>query len=189
MSEPRARQDRGLLRPVRHEPAQPHRRFEQVRSDTFDFIIPGTKKGGTSSLYAYLSQHPETGPTSSKEIHYFNRWYANGLNWYRAFFPHFDEARYCGGPARTTSSTLRRHSALPPTCLRLRSSSYYATRLTGPTPITGCSQDEGTSDGRSKMSPQTSHCIWQRPGAARVWNGSSLPTSSGASTPSKSPPD
>jgi hypothetical protein len=88
MREPGARQDR-------HEPT--YSAIETAHERRLpNFIIPGTQKGGTSSLYAYLSQHPEAGPTARKEIHYFNRWYAKGLDWYRAFFPRFDEARYCG---------------------------------------------------------------------------------------------
>ena len=59
-----------------------------------DFIIIGAQKSGTSSLYAYLGQHPQLLPSSSKEVHFFD----GGLNpkvdsfekgqvWYRAHFP------------------------------------------------------------------------------------------------------
>lgn len=53
-----------------------------------DFIIIGTQKGGTSSLYSYLMQHPGIIPALDKEIHFFdspsNR--AKGLYWYRKYF-------------------------------------------------------------------------------------------------------
>jgi sulfotransferase family protein len=52
-----------------------------------DFIIIGAQKGGTTSLYAYLSQHPDIARALRKEIHFFNEHYKNGLHWYRSFFP------------------------------------------------------------------------------------------------------
>lgn len=59
-----------------------------------DFIIIGAPKCGTSSLYYYLSQHPQIKPCIKKEINFFNAGkdphvddYAKGLSWYRAFFP------------------------------------------------------------------------------------------------------
>jgi hypothetical protein len=53
-----------------------------------DFIIIGTMKGGTSSLYSYMVQHPSIKPSRVKELHYFNRYYhERSLAWYRSFFP------------------------------------------------------------------------------------------------------
>ena len=52
-----------------------------------DFIILGTEKGGTSSLYRYLIQHPLINSSVTKEINYFNKYYDRGLNWYRVCFP------------------------------------------------------------------------------------------------------
>jgi hypothetical protein len=37
-----------------------------------DFIIIGAQKGGTTSLYNYLIQHPQIAPAAQKEIHYFD---------------------------------------------------------------------------------------------------------------------
>ncbi len=59
-----------------------------------DFIIIGAQKSGTTSLYSYLSQHPQLVPSINKEVHFFD----GGLNpnvdtfdkgeaWYRAHFP------------------------------------------------------------------------------------------------------
>lgn len=59
-----------------------------------DFIIIGAQKAGTSSLYAYLSQHPQIVPSLVKEVYFFD----GGLNpnvdnfklgqaWYRIHFP------------------------------------------------------------------------------------------------------
>lgn len=51
-----------------------------------DAIIAGTMKSGTTSLFKYLSEHPEIGPSTTKEVHYFDREYERGDNWYRSHF-------------------------------------------------------------------------------------------------------
>lgn len=55
-----------------------------------DFLIIGVQKGGTTSLYHYLGQHPRVRAVEPKEIHYFDRHYAQGGSWYRS---HFGESR------------------------------------------------------------------------------------------------
>jgi len=52
-----------------------------------DFLIIGTQKGGTSSLYNYLSQHPDTQLPHPKEVHYYDYNYEKGLSWYKNHFP------------------------------------------------------------------------------------------------------
>ncbi len=52
-----------------------------------DFIIIGTQKGGTSSLYDYLAQHPCIAPALESEVHFFDANFHKGINWYRAHFP------------------------------------------------------------------------------------------------------
>lgn len=54
-----------------------------------DFIIIGAQKSGTSSLYYYLSQHPQLTMSVEKEIHYYNYYlqHGKGLSWYKSFFP------------------------------------------------------------------------------------------------------
>lgn len=59
-----------------------------------DFIIIGAQKSGTSSLYNYLSQHPDIIHPITKEVHYFDGGldpkvdnYQKGEAWYRAHFP------------------------------------------------------------------------------------------------------
>ena len=51
-----------------------------------DFLIVGVQKGGTTSLYNYLIQHPDVVPASRKEVHYFDRNVHRSLNWYKAHF-------------------------------------------------------------------------------------------------------
>ncbi len=52
-----------------------------------DFIIIGTQRGGTTSLYYYLTEHPGIIPALDKEIHFFDVHYRQGLRWYRSQFP------------------------------------------------------------------------------------------------------
>jgi hypothetical protein len=52
-----------------------------------DYIILGTQRGGTTSLYNYLAGHPKILPGFLKETHFFDRYYKWGLGWYRANFP------------------------------------------------------------------------------------------------------
>lgn len=52
-----------------------------------DVLIIGTQRGGTSSLYKYLGQHPAVIPSIRKEVEYFSTRYTEGLAWYRSHFP------------------------------------------------------------------------------------------------------
>jgi len=52
-----------------------------------DYYILGVVKGGTTSLYNYLIEHPDIQPSVGKEIDYFGELYYRGLNWYKACFP------------------------------------------------------------------------------------------------------
>lgn len=51
-----------------------------------DFLIIGTQKGGTTSLYSYLAAHPKVSPAITKEVHYFDFHYHCGDLWYCAHF-------------------------------------------------------------------------------------------------------
>lgn len=51
------------------------------------FLIIGTQRGGTTSLYNYLVQHPRVKGALRKEVHYFDFNYSKGLTWYLAHFP------------------------------------------------------------------------------------------------------
>ena len=52
-----------------------------------DFIIAGVQKGGTSSLYRYLEQHPDTKMPFRKQLHFFDRSWHRGFKHYQAAFP------------------------------------------------------------------------------------------------------
>lgn len=51
------------------------------------FIIIGTQKGGTSSLFEYLLQHPQIQGSFIKEVQYFTERHWIGERGYKAFFP------------------------------------------------------------------------------------------------------
>jgi hypothetical protein len=55
------------------------------------FIIVGTQKGGTATLYRYLCRHSQISPAIRKEVHYFDLNYDRGIDWYKAFFPYTRE--------------------------------------------------------------------------------------------------
>lgn len=56
-----------------------------------DFLIIGTKRGGTTSLWFALAEHPDVAPLfpaaqELKSAHYFDIHYDRGPRWYRSFF-------------------------------------------------------------------------------------------------------
>jgi hypothetical protein len=69
-----------------------------------DFLILGTQKGGTTSLYAYLTDLPQVISVERtwKEVHYFasypnpNNYTVLGPGWYRSHFPRRSELRAAG---------------------------------------------------------------------------------------------
>ena len=52
-----------------------------------DFVIIGAQKSGTTSLYNFVTKHPDIAPAAKKEIHYFAIHYNLGEMWYRSNFP------------------------------------------------------------------------------------------------------
>lgn len=52
-----------------------------------DFLILGAQRGGTTSLFRYLEQHPDVVASTRKELHYFDYQFTRGANWYRGHFP------------------------------------------------------------------------------------------------------
>lgn len=59
-----------------------------------DFLVIGSRKCGTTSLYEYLTEHPCVLPALSKEIFYFSHHHARGELWYRRNFPLRAEQRF-----------------------------------------------------------------------------------------------
>jgi hypothetical protein len=53
-----------------------------------DFIIIGAQKGGTTSLYRYLAEHPRVAPAAEKQVDFFaHESYKRGPGWYLSRFP------------------------------------------------------------------------------------------------------
>jgi hypothetical protein len=67
-----------------------HRRLTARWRRLPDYLIIGAQKCGTSSLYAYLSNHPQILPAFKKEVGFFNRTYHHGPRYYQSYFPHRD---------------------------------------------------------------------------------------------------
>lgn len=57
-----------------------------------DFLLIGAKRGGTTSLWRYLSEHPDVldlfpRPENLKGMYYFDEQFDRGDRWYRSHFP------------------------------------------------------------------------------------------------------
>lgn len=64
-------------------------RFKKVTSQlrlSPTYLIIGTQKGGTTSLYRYLSGHPDIRESYVKEVHFFDLNFDRREPWYRAHF-------------------------------------------------------------------------------------------------------
>ncbi len=51
------------------------------------FVIVGASRSGTTSLYHLLTRHPLIEPAESKELHFFDKHFGEGVGWYRSCFP------------------------------------------------------------------------------------------------------
>ncbi|WP_099025096.1 sulfotransferase domain-containing protein [Mycolicibacterium palauense] len=84
-----------------------HRRFRVDRTVSVslgrftkpNFVIIGAQKAGTTSLYSYLTRHPDIKPALRKEVHFFDLHYSRGLNWYLGHFPTSRSQYYITGEA------------------------------------------------------------------------------------------
>lgn len=52
-----------------------------------DFVILGAQRGGTTSLYRRLAEHPNVKAPVGKELQFLTVHYGRGMRWYRAHFP------------------------------------------------------------------------------------------------------
>jgi hypothetical protein len=64
-----------------------YRWFTADRRRLPDYLVAGAQKSGTTSLWAYLSEHPNVEPPMTKEMSFFDRHYHRGMGWYRMHFP------------------------------------------------------------------------------------------------------
>lgn len=61
-----------------------------------NYIVGGVQKGGTTSLHAYLAQHPQVCVAKKKELNFFNSQWDKGTQWYSMHFRHCLGARAIG---------------------------------------------------------------------------------------------
>lgn len=78
---------KSVARSVRHSTQQGYRGLTSQWRLLPDFLIIGAQRSGTSSLYFYLTEHPGIVSAYYKEPHFFDDFYARGVDWYRAQFP------------------------------------------------------------------------------------------------------
>jgi hypothetical protein len=84
-----------LPRPVKQVAREAVRRFGTYTADARvlpDFLIIGVKRGGTTSVWNWLVDHPHVAPMfpsvqQIKSPHYFDLHYDRGERWYRSHFP------------------------------------------------------------------------------------------------------
>jgi hypothetical protein len=82
-------------RPVKRAVRRTLRRYGErtaTRRALPDFLIIGVKRGGTTSVWNWLVQHPNVAPMfpalqQIKSPHYFDVHYGRGERWYRSHFP------------------------------------------------------------------------------------------------------
>lgn len=72
---------------------------------TPDFIVIGAHRGGTSSFYYHLTEHPGVAAATTKEVNFFDRNYHKGSWWYRAHFPLLAQRRYAQARGRSALIT------------------------------------------------------------------------------------
>jgi hypothetical protein len=77
---------RRTLGRVRRNVGPAWRRLSVSRRPLPDFLIVGAQKCGTTSLLAYLTEHPRVSPPIAREVHYFDLSYGRGPGWYRTHF-------------------------------------------------------------------------------------------------------
>ncbi len=58
-----------------------------------NFVVLGQGKAGTSLIYRVLSENPNIGLSSKKELHFFNRQenFEKGMDYYASFFSHIEQ--------------------------------------------------------------------------------------------------
>lgn len=81
---------RGLPDPVRDSVKDVYAGYARLTGSLRvlpDYLVIGTQRGGTTSLYKYLVRHPGHAHALTKELRFFDLNYARGLDWYRSCFP------------------------------------------------------------------------------------------------------
>jgi hypothetical protein len=75
------------FREVIHDARSISRRPTASRRMLPSFMIIGGQRCGTTSMYRYLSEHPDIVEPLGKELHYFTYEYTKSTVWYQSHFP------------------------------------------------------------------------------------------------------
>ncbi len=80
-----------------------------------DFIIIGAAKLGTTTLYNYLSLHPQICMSPVRETEFFakDEKYIKGLEWYGSFFSNASPHQVCGEKSVTYTIVSKFPEAVP----------------------------------------------------------------------------
>src|SRR5262245_43057221 len=84
-------EDHGLTMRSANQALKLYRRLTARLRVVPDFIIIGTQRGGTTSLYNNLIKHPCIVPAFKKEVHCFDVNFRKGISWYQTHFPSYIE--------------------------------------------------------------------------------------------------
>lgn len=76
-----------VARNIVHTCSQTYRGATSFTRVMPDFLIIGGQRCGTSSLYYYLTEQHGISSAATKEVHFFDDFFARGIHWYRAQFP------------------------------------------------------------------------------------------------------
>lgn len=86
----------GAPRPAPSEGSAPLYEGRPAESRLPHWLIIGSARAGTTSLWAALIQHPEIqGSIHAKEVRFFTEHWARGVDWYRSHFPGGSDALLC----------------------------------------------------------------------------------------------
>jgi len=80
------RRQRRVIKQSDKQVASLKKKWETLGGALPAFLIIGAAKGGTSTLYDVLRSHPHVLGAAHPEIHYFDRNFGMGLEWYRWHF-------------------------------------------------------------------------------------------------------
>lgn len=99
---------------IRNKLSELKRRLNSSSRMLPSFVIIGTARGGTTSLFNYLSLHPHIAPPVKKEVAFFCTHFQKGMAWYRSHFP------VKGDPAVITGEASPYYLSHPKAAIRLK---------------------------------------------------------------------
>ena len=100
---------------IRENPHLARINWQPKKTKPPEFIIIGAGKCGTTSLYKYLSTHPQILLSNKKELRFFDQNFARGREWYLAQFP-----TICDRPELLTGEASPSYLFLPHVAQRIK---------------------------------------------------------------------